>query len=124
MIETAQNPCDPEACERIPAAEEHGKNARLPDQWPELDVERLNTDWIIAVRSWLARKHRTKERMMGDLAAELRQYTGAVCEHYAGKIHNLHARQRNCSRSALHFGGVVNNRVEPRALVYRTPILS
>jgi hypothetical protein len=33
---------------------------------------RLNKDWIIAVRSWLAHKHGTKERMMDDLAAELR----------------------------------------------------
>src|SRR6516162_1368238 len=37
------------------------------------------------------------------------------------KIHNLHARQRNGSRSALHVGGVVNNRIEPSALVYRHP---
>src|SRR5262245_60325664 len=55
------------------------------------------------------------------LLAGLDQYTGAVCEHHAGKVHNLHARQRNCSRSALHVGGVVNNRVEPSALVYRHP---
>src|SRR5215471_16484322 len=53
--------------------------------------------------------------------AGLDQYTGAVCEHHAGKVHNLHARQRNCSRSALHVGGVVNNRIEPSALVYRHP---
>src|SRR5215472_10232862 len=33
----------------------------------------------------------------------------------------LDARQRNCGRSALHIGGVVNNRVEPSALVYRHP---
>src|SRR5262249_35325256 len=48
-------------------------------------------------------------------------YTGAVCEHHAGKVHNLHARQRNCSRSALYVGGVVNNRIEPRAHVYCQP---
>ena len=41
-------------------------------RFAKLEVERLNTDWIIAVRSWLAHKHRTKERMMDDLAAELR----------------------------------------------------
>jgi hypothetical protein len=41
-------------------------------RFAKLDVERLNKDWIIAVRSWLANKHRTKERMMDDLAAELR----------------------------------------------------
>src|SRR5262249_24838396 len=55
------------------------------------------------------------------LLAGLDQYTGAVCEHHAGKVHNLHARQRNCSRSALHVGGAVNNRIEPSALVYRHP---
>jgi hypothetical protein len=38
----------------------------------KLDMEQLNKDWIIAVRSWLAHKHRIKERMMDDLAAELR----------------------------------------------------
>src|SRR5215813_4662197 len=53
--------------------------------------------------------------------AGLDQYTGAICEHHAGKVHNLHARQRNCSRSALHVGGVVNNRIESSALVYRHP---
>jgi hypothetical protein len=37
-------------------------------RFAKFDVERLNKDWIIAVR----RKHRTKERMMDDLAAELR----------------------------------------------------
>src|SRR5215467_15762932 len=37
----------------------------------ELDMERLNKDWIIAVRGWLAHKHRTKERLMDDLVAEL-----------------------------------------------------
>jgi len=32
----------------------------------------MNENWIIAVRSWLAHKNRTNERMMDDLAAELR----------------------------------------------------
>jgi hypothetical protein len=41
-------------------------------RFAKLDIGRLNNDWIIAVRSWLAHKHRTKERMMDDLAAELR----------------------------------------------------
>jgi hypothetical protein len=36
-----------------------------------LDVGRLSEDWIIAVRSWLARKDRARERMMDDLTAEL-----------------------------------------------------
>jgi hypothetical protein len=45
MIETAQNPCDPEACERIAAAQEHGKmqdyltSGRL---FAKLDVERTS----------------------------------------------------------------------------------
>jgi hypothetical protein len=41
-------------------------------RFTKLDVAQLNVDWIIAVRSWLAHKHRTNERMMDDLAAELR----------------------------------------------------
>jgi hypothetical protein len=41
-------------------------------RFTKLDVAQLNADWIIAVRSWLAHKHRTNERMMDDLAAELR----------------------------------------------------
>jgi hypothetical protein len=41
-------------------------------RFAKLDVGRLNKDWIIAVRSWLAHKHGTKERIMDDLAAELR----------------------------------------------------
>jgi hypothetical protein len=36
-----------------------------------LDVGQLSGDWIIAVRSWLARKDRARERMMDDLTAEL-----------------------------------------------------
>src|SRR4030095_2471865 len=41
-------------------------------RFAKLDIGRLNNDWIIAVRSWLAHKGRTKERMMDDLTAELR----------------------------------------------------
>ncbi len=37
-----------------------------------LEVGLLNEDWIAAVRNWLVRKDRTTERMMDDLAAELR----------------------------------------------------
>src|SRR5262249_61041641 len=58
-------------CQRIPAAQEHETDAARGRRFAEFDVERLNKDWIIAVRSWLADKHRTKERMMDDLAAEL-----------------------------------------------------
>jgi hypothetical protein len=36
-----------------------------------LDVGQLSEDWIIAVRSWLARKDREREQMMDDLTAEL-----------------------------------------------------
>lgn len=41
-------------------------------RFAKLAVEQLNEDWIIAVRGWLAHKDRTAERMMDDLAAELR----------------------------------------------------
>jgi hypothetical protein len=36
-----------------------------------LDSERLNQDWVDAVRGWLACKDRSGERTMDDLAAEL-----------------------------------------------------
>jgi hypothetical protein len=76
MGETAEDPCDPGggfAC--IPPEQEHETIADYPApgrRFAKLDVERLNTDWIGAVRSWLAHKHRTKKQMMDDLAAELR----------------------------------------------------
>jgi hypothetical protein len=38
----------------------------------KFDVQRLNENWIIAVRSWLTHKDRTNERMMDGLASELR----------------------------------------------------
>jgi uncharacterized protein YgbK (DUF1537 family) len=41
-------------------------------RFAKLDVGQLNEDWIIAVRNWLAHKNCTNERMMDDLAAELR----------------------------------------------------
>jgi len=41
-------------------------------RFAKLDVGQLKEDWIIAVRSWLAHKDRTAERMMDGLAAELR----------------------------------------------------
>jgi hypothetical protein len=68
--------CDPEVV--VNAFLQHKSMQRMQDylargrRFAKLDVERLNTDWIIAVRSWLAHKDRTKERMMDDLAAELR----------------------------------------------------
>jgi hypothetical protein len=76
MDETAEDPRDPEAVvnaflqhksmEQVQAYLARGR------RFANLDVERLNTDWINAVRSWLAHKHRTKERKMDDLVAELR----------------------------------------------------
>jgi hypothetical protein len=36
-----------------------------------LDAARLSEDWVHAVRRWLARKGRSRERTMDDLAAEL-----------------------------------------------------
>jgi hypothetical protein len=41
-----------------------------------LDVGQLSEDWINAVRSWLARKDPSRERIMDDLTAEL-QLRGA-----------------------------------------------
>ena len=38
-------------------------------RFAKLTVGQLQEDWIIAVRSWLAHKHRAKERIMDDLAA-------------------------------------------------------
>src|SRR5262245_22650007 len=76
MAETAEDPRDPEAI--VNAFLQHKNMKQMQDylasgrRFAKLDVERLNKDWIVAVRSWLARKHRTKERVMDDLAAELR----------------------------------------------------
>ena len=41
-------------------------------RFTKLDVRQLTEGWITTVRSWLAHKDHTKERMMDDLAAELR----------------------------------------------------
>jgi hypothetical protein len=76
MDETAADPRDPEAI--VKAFLQHKSMEQMQDylargrRFAKLDVERLNKDWLIAVRSWLAHKHHTKERMMDDLAAELR----------------------------------------------------
>jgi hypothetical protein len=76
MDETAEDPCDPEAV--VNAFLQHKSMKQMQSylargrRFAEIEVEQLNTDWIIAVRSWLAHEHRTKERMMDDLAAELR----------------------------------------------------
>jgi hypothetical protein len=76
MDETAEDPRDPAAI--VDAFLQHKSMEQMQDylaggrRFAKLDVGRLNKDWIIAVRSWLAHKDRTKERMMDDLAAELR----------------------------------------------------
>ena len=56
---------------------EHRKMEQTQDylargrRFATIDVGQLSEDWIIAVRSWLARKNRTGERKMDDLTAEL-----------------------------------------------------
>jgi hypothetical protein len=40
-------------------------------RFAQLDIGQLNQDWIIAVKSWLARKEPTNELIMDDLASEL-----------------------------------------------------
>jgi hypothetical protein len=76
MDETAEDPRDPEAI--VNAFLQHKSMEQMQNYlargrgFAKLDVGRLNKDWIIAVRSWLAHKDRTKERLMDDLAAELR----------------------------------------------------
>ena len=76
MDEMEEDARDPEAI--VNAFLQHKSMNQMQDylargrRFAELDMERLNKDWIIAVRSWLAHKHRTKERLMDDLAAELR----------------------------------------------------
>jgi hypothetical protein len=76
MDEMAEDPCDAGAI--VNAFLQHKSMKQMQDylargrRFTQLDVGRLNKDWIIAVRGWLAHKHRTKERLMDDLAAELR----------------------------------------------------
>src|SRR6516162_10786241 len=76
MDEMEEDARDPEAI--VNAFLQHKSMNQMQDylargrRFVELDMERLNKDWIIAVRGWLAHKHRTKERLMDDLAAELR----------------------------------------------------
>jgi hypothetical protein len=41
-------------------------------RFANVEVGRLNADWILAVRRWLSGKNRPNERTMDDLAAELR----------------------------------------------------
>jgi hypothetical protein len=72
----ADDPCNPRAI--VTAFLQNKSLEQTQDylvrgrRFAKLDVGQLNEDWIIVVRSWLAHKDRTKERMMDDLAAELR----------------------------------------------------
>jgi hypothetical protein len=74
--EMADDPCNPGAI--ITAFLQNKSLEQTQDylvrgrRFAKLEVGQLNEDWIIAVKSWLAHKDRTKERMMDDLAAELR----------------------------------------------------
>jgi hypothetical protein len=76
MDETAGDPRDPEAM--VKAFLQHKITEQMQDyltrgrRFAKVDDGRLNKDWIIAVRSWLAHKRRANERIMNDLAAELR----------------------------------------------------
>ena len=75
-------------------------------RFAKLDVGRLNKDWIIAVRSWLAHKHRRKERMMDDLAAELRLRGleppyGAVEQEFADRSARTQETERKKVLSAI-----------------------
>src|SRR6266566_8477377 len=76
MDDRAEDPRDPGAI--VNAFLQHKSMEQTRDylargrRFAKLDVGRLNKDWIIAVTRWLAHKDRTNERMMDDLAAELR----------------------------------------------------
>ena len=76
MAETAEDPRDPEAI--VNAFLQHKSMEQMQDylargrRFARLDVGRMNKDWVIAVRGWLAHKDRANERKMDDLAAELR----------------------------------------------------
>ena len=103
MDESAEDPRDPEAI--VNAFLQHKSMEQMQDylargrRFAELDIGRLNKDWIIAVRSWLANKDRTKERMMDDLAAELRLCKleppyGAVEQELAGRSAKTNEAER------------------------------
>jgi hypothetical protein len=75
-------------------------------RFAKLDVTQLNEDWIIAVRSWLAHKDRTNERMMDDLAAELRLRGleppyGAVEQEFADRSAQTKETERKKVLSAV-----------------------
>src|SRR6266699_2885379 len=75
-------------------------------RFAKLDVAQLNEDWIIAVRSWLAHKDRTNERMMDDLVAELRLRGleppyGAVEQEFADRSAQTKETEREKVLSAV-----------------------
>jgi hypothetical protein len=85
-----------------------------------LDVGQLSEDWIIAVRSWLARKDRARERMMDDLTAEL-QLRGseppydAVKKELAARFAGIEDAAQNKIRSevAREIGEFMREREKP-----------
>jgi hypothetical protein len=124
MAETAEDPRDPEAI--VNAFLQHKSMEQMQDylargrRFAKLDVEQLNKDWIIAVRSWLARKHRTKERMMDDLKAELRLRGleppyGAVEQELADRSveTNQAERKRTVREVALEIGEFIRENDRP-----------
>ena len=89
-------------------------------RFAKLDVGQLNEDWIIAVRSWLARKDRARERMMDDLTAEL-QLRGseppydAVKKELAARFAGIEDAAQNKIRSevAREIGEFMREREKP-----------
>src|SRR5229473_5280476 len=85
-----------------------------------LDVGQLSEDWIIAVRSWLARKDRARERMMDDLTAEL-QLRGseppydAVKKELAARFAGIEnaAQNKIWSEVAREIGEFMREREKP-----------
>jgi hypothetical protein len=92
----ADEPRADRAAAMVEAFLQHRKMERTQDylargrRFAALDVGQLSENWITAVRSWLARKNRSHEQMMDDLAAEL-QLRGSEPPYDAVK-HELAAR--------------------------------
>jgi hypothetical protein len=125
MDETAEDRCDPETV--VNAFLQHKSMKQMQDylargrRFAKLDVGRLNKDWIIVVRSWLAHKHRTKERVMDDLAAELRLRGleppyGAVEQELADRSaqKNQAQRKRTAREVAREIGELMRENDTPR----------
>jgi hypothetical protein len=111
MDEMADDPReDPEAI--VNAFLQHKRMKQAQDylvrgrRFAKLDVAQLNEDWIIAVRSWLAHKDGTNERMMDDLVAELRLRGleppyGAVEQEFADRSAQTKETERKKVLSAV-----------------------